>query len=192
LNLFAQNNTRTEFFGIGFPASWFQSVNSLFIITLAPVLAWLWVWLGRRDPSTPTKFSVGLVLVGAGFAVLMVAAMIGADGTQVSPMWLVVVYLLHTLGELTLSPVGLSAMTKLAPARVAGLMMGVWFLATSVGNFLAGGVVTLYGSFSQTQIFGAVTVFAVVAGLGLALLIRPINRMLARKDPPDGAGAKAA
>ncbi len=192
LNLFAQNNTRNEFFGIGFPASWFQSVNSLFIITLAPVLAWLWVWLGKRDPSTPTKFSAGLILVGAGFAVLMVAAIIGADGTRVSPMWLVVVYLLHTLGELTLSPVGLSAMTKLAPARVAGLMMGVWFLATSVGNFLAGGVVTLYGSFSQSQIFGAVTVFSVVSGLILALLIKPINRMLARRDTTEPPGAEAA
>ena len=106
-------------------------MNSLFVWAFAPVFAWLWMWLGRRrqEPSTPIKFSLGLILVGAGFAVLIVAARLAQGGTQVSPMWLTVVYLLHTFGELCLSPVGLSAMTKLAPARIAGLMMGVWFLA---------------------------------------------------------------
>jgi POT family proton-dependent oligopeptide transporter len=98
---------------------------------------------------------------------------------KVSPLWLTATYLLHTIGELCLSPVGLSAMTKLAPARVAGLMMGVWFLATSVGNYLGGRVASLYEAFSLPSLFGAVTLFALAAALLLALLVRPIERMLA-------------
>ena len=94
--------------------------------------------MGKNDPSSPAKFALGLILVGAGFAVLVVAAQLAQQGVQVSPMWLTVTYFLHTCGELMLSPVGLSAMTKLAPVRIAGLMMGVWFLATSVGNYIGG------------------------------------------------------
>ena len=104
LNLFADRDTRTTFLGWGYPSSWFQSVNSLFVWTFAPVFAVLWIWLGRRQPSTPVKFSLGLILVGAGFAVLVVAARIAQNGVQVSPMWLIVTYLLHTCGELCLSP----------------------------------------------------------------------------------------
>ncbi|MEE8478338.1 MAG: oligopeptide:H+ symporter, partial [Gemmatimonadales bacterium] len=178
LNLFAQNETRNTVAGMAFPASWFQSLNALFIILLAPVFAWLWIRMGKRDPSTPAKFSFGLVLVGAGFLVMMVAASLSASGVKVSPMWLFVTYLLHTLGELTLSPVGLSAMTKLAPQRVVGLMMGVWFLSTSAGNFIAGTVVGLYASFTQAQVFGAVAAFTIVAGTILAFLVKPIKRML--------------
>jgi POT family proton-dependent oligopeptide transporter len=177
LNLFAQNQTDSSVLGIPFPPSWFQSVNSFFIICLAPVFAWLWVWLGKNEPTTTTKFSLGLVGVGAGFAVMFVAANLAASGVKVSPMWLVVTYLLHTMGELALSPVGLSAMTKLAPARVAGMMMGVWFLSLAMGGYIAGGVVTLYESLTRAQIFAAVTVFAVAAGVILALFIRPITRL---------------
>lgn len=173
LNLFAENDTRAAF-----PASWFQSANALFIILLAPVFAWLWVRLGKRDPSTPAKFSFGLILVGLGFAVMMVAATLSASGVQVSPMWLIATYFLHTLGELTLSPVGLSAMTKLAPQRVVGLMMGVWFMSTSAGNFIAGAIVGLYSSFSVAQVFGAVAAFAMGAGVILALFVKPIKRLL--------------
>jgi POT family proton-dependent oligopeptide transporter len=178
LNLFAENDTRNTVLGIGFPASWFQSLNALFIIALAPVFAWLWIRMGKRDPTTPAKFSFGLVLVGIGFLVMMVAASLSASGVKVSPMWLLVTYLLHTIGELTLSPVGLSAMTKLAPQRVVGLMMGVWFMSTAAGNFIAGTVVGLYASFSQAQVFGAVAAFTIVAGVLLALLVKPIKRML--------------
>ena len=178
LNLFAERSTDNRLFGMRFPASWHQSANPIFIVLLAPLFAWLWVRLGKRDPSTPVKFAVGLAFVAAGFAILTVAAKLAATGVKVSPLWLVATYLLHTIGELCLSPVGLSAMTKLAPARVAGLMMGVWFLATAVGNYLGGRIAGLYETFSLPSLFGAVTLFALAAAAGLALLARPIDRML--------------
>ncbi|HTL04312.1 MAG TPA: oligopeptide:H+ symporter, partial [Gemmatimonadales bacterium] len=180
LNLFAQNQTRNSIFGISYPASWLQSVNAFLIIVLAPVAGLVWVKLGSRDPSTPAKFSLGLFFLGTGFAVMILAASAAANGQKVSPLWLVLTYLLHTVGELCLSPVGLSAMTKLAPARVTGLMMGVWFLATSVGNKIAGTVAGLTEKFSGQQIFGTVTAVALIFALLLALLVRPIKRMMAR------------
>jgi POT family proton-dependent oligopeptide transporter len=182
LNLFAERNTRTEVLGNDFPASWFQSLNSLFIVMLAPLFAWLWVRLGRRDPSSPAKFTIGLVFVALGFGVLIFAAQRAEQGVMVSPMWLVATYLLHTIGELCLSPVGLSAMTKLAPARIAGLTMGIWFLAASVGNYMGGRVASLYESLSLPSLFSSVTMFALGASVVLALLVRPIQRMLARPD----------
>jgi proton-dependent oligopeptide transporter, POT family len=178
LNLFAERSSDNRFLGMAFPASWYQSLNAIFIVLLAPLFAWLWVRLGKRDPSSPVKFAVGLVFVAAGFAILVIAAKLAATGVKVSPMWLTVTYLLHTIGELCLSPVGLSAMTKLAPARVAGLMMGVWFLGLSVGNYLGGRVAALYEAFSLPSLFGAVTLFALGAAVVLALLVRPIDRML--------------
>ena len=180
LNLFADRDTRTVVLGYDFPPSWFQSLNSLFLIMLAPVFAWIWIKLGKRDPSSPTKFTFGLIFVAAGFAILVFAAKQAEQGVLVSPLWLTATYLLHTIGELCLSPVGLSAMTKLAPARIAGLTMGVWFLATSVGNYLGGRVGGLYESFSLPGLFGAVALFALGAAVVLALLIRPIRRMLER------------
>jgi POT family proton-dependent oligopeptide transporter len=180
LNLFARDNTHNSVLGMTYPSSWYQSVNALMIIALAPVFAWLWVKLGPRDPSSPTKFAFGLFFVGMGFVVMVGAASASAHGIRVSPLWLVVTYLFHTIGELCLSPVGLSAMTKLAPDRVKGLMMGVWFLAASVGNLIAGRITGFYESFSLSQIFGAVAAFAFVASLVMFLLVRPIRRMLAR------------
>jgi POT family proton-dependent oligopeptide transporter len=180
LNLFADRNTHNVVFGWSYPSSWFQSLNSLFLIIFAPVFAWLWLRLARtqREPSSPAKFAMGLVFVGAGFAILIWAAKMAEQGIQVSPMWLSVTYLLHTFGELCLSPVGLSAMTKLAPARIGGLMMGVWFLATSVGNFIGGRVSSLYESWALHSLFGAVGMFAIGAGILLFLFVKPIKRLM--------------
>jgi POT family proton-dependent oligopeptide transporter len=140
------------------------------------VFAWIWLRLGDRQPSTPIKFSLGLILVGAGFAVLIAGARLAQGGTQVSPMWLIVVYLLHTAGELCLSPVGLSAMTKLAPARIAGLMMGVWFLATSVGNFIAGRLAGYYEAMPLPSLFTTIALFGIGAGVILLVLSPLIKR----------------
>ena len=180
LNLFADRSTSNSLFGIDFPSSWFQSVNSLFIILFAPVFAWIWLKLGSRNPSSPAKFSLGLFLQAAGFALMILAGTAAANGVKVSPLWLIVFYLFATFGELCLSPVGLSAMSRLAPERVGGLMMGVWFLASSVGNKIAGRMGGLYESMSLTTIFAINTVVPLVFALILAALVKPIKRMLAR------------
>lgn len=178
LNLFAERSTDNRVFGREFPAPWYQSVNALFLIALAPVFAWLWIRLGRREPSSPAKFSWGLLLVGISFVVLAAGAAAAESGVKVSPMWLVVTYLFHTMGELCLSPVGLSAMTKLAPASVTGLMMGVWFLALSVGNYMGGRMAALYESLPLPALFSAVGAFAIVAGVLLALFVKPMVRLM--------------
>ena len=178
LNLFGDRNTRLDVFGWTFPSSYYQSLQPLFIITFAPVFAWLWIRLGRREPSSPAKFGLGLLFVGAGFALLVVAANLSANGVKVSPWWLVVTYLLHTFGELSLSPVGLSATTKLAPARVAGLMMGVFYLAISVGNFIGGRLASLYGAMPLPNLFGAVGAVGIGVGLVMFGLTPPIKRLM--------------
>ena len=131
-----------------------------------------------KEPSSPAKFAWSLIFVAAGFAILIIPAQ---QGGQVSPMWLTMTYLLHTIGELLLSPVGLSAMTKLAPARIAGLVMGIWFLATSVGNYIGGRVSGLYESFALPTLFGAVAAF------GLRRRPRHV-RAHARDQEDDGPG----
>ena len=181
LNLFADRSTSNSLFGINFPSSWFQSVNSLFIVIFSPVFAWVWLRMGNRNPSSPAKFSIGLFLQAAGFALMILAGLAAAGGTKVSPLYLIVFYLLATFGELCLSPVGLSAMSKLAPERVGGLMMGVWFLASSVGNKIAGRMGGLYESMSLTSIFAINTMLPLVFALMLAVLVAPIRRMLAAK-----------
>ncbi|MDQ2899684.1 MAG: peptide MFS transporter [Acidobacteriota bacterium] len=177
LNLFADRSTDRTLGGMlpaKFPAGWFQSLNPLFIIALAPVFAWLWVRLGSRNPSSPAKFAVGLLFVGLSFLVLVPVA----SGHAVSPLWLTLTYLLQTIGELCLSPVGLSAMTKLAPVRVASLMMGVWFLADSVGNYIGGRLASVYEAFPLTALFGIVGASAIVLAMVLALLVPPMKRLM--------------
>jgi POT family proton-dependent oligopeptide transporter len=178
LNLFGDRATRTSILGWEFPSSYYQSLQPLFIITFAPVFAWVWMRLGTREPSSPTKFSLGLLLVGAGFGILAVAAVFGANGVKVSPMWLVVTYLLHTWGELALSPMGMSAMTKLAPARIGGLIMGVWYLSIAIGNFTGGRISTLYGSMSLPTLFGVVAASGIIGGLVMTVASKPIQRLM--------------
>ena len=182
LNLFADRSTNNAILGHSFPASWYQSLPPLFIILFAPLFAILWVRLGDRNPSSPAKFTIALVLLGLGFAVMIGAATAAAGGARVSPMWLVVSYLLQTLGELCLSPVGLSAMSKLAPVRIAGLVMGVWFLALAVGNYLAGMASSFYETMPLPKLFTIVTATALITALVLALLIKPIRHMLAARS----------
>jgi POT family proton-dependent oligopeptide transporter len=178
LNLFAERSAHNAILGHAFPASWYQSLPPLFIILFAPVFAALWMRLGDRNPSSPAKFAIGLFLLGLGFAVMIGAASAAVSGAKVSPLWLVLSYLLQNLGELCLSPVGLSAMSKLAPARIAGLVMGVWFLASSVGNYLAGMAASVYETMPLPTLFTLVTATALATGVVLLLLVRPIRRML--------------
>jgi POT family proton-dependent oligopeptide transporter len=200
LNLFAEKSTdRTlgEWLqwipglenGTMIPAAWFQSLNAFFIFTIAPFVAMIWVALGRRgkDPSTASKFGMGLVLLGLGFVTMVGAGLVSADGGQASPWWLVLTYLFHTLGELTLSPVGLSATTKLAPARVSSLMMGVWFLGASVGNFIAGSIAGFYDKLELPSFMGLVAAIAIIAGIGFFFLAGPMKRMMARAESAEAA-----
>jgi proton-dependent oligopeptide transporter, POT family len=182
LNLFANEKTENVLLGFNFPSSWFQSLNALFIFAFAPLFALMWVRLGKSQPASPTKFALGLIGVGLGFLVLVPAAGIAATGTLVSPLWLTILYLIHTFAELCLSPVGLSSMTKLAPARVVGSMMGIWFLGASVGNFLAGQMGSLYGSMDDAQLFGTVSILPVVAGVVMILFRKPLTRMMGGVD----------
>jgi POT family proton-dependent oligopeptide transporter len=178
LSLFGERSTHRSLFGYDYPASWFQSVQPIFVIAFAPVFAWLWLALRKREPSSPTKFAFGLLFGGLAFAILVPAAMMATGGAQVAQWWLVTTYFLQTMGELCLSPVGLSAMTKLAPERAAGFMMGIWFLSTSIGNWLAGEAASLYSSMPLPTLFGSVAAFSIAAALVLALMIKPTVRMM--------------
>jgi proton-dependent oligopeptide transporter, POT family len=129
------------------------------------------------EPGSPFKFANGLLLVGLGFLVLVPAAQASADGSRVGVVWLLVTYLLHTWGELVLSPVGLSAMSKLAPVRIGGLVMGVWFLGTSVGNYIGGRISGFYESFPLPTLFAVVGGIAIAFGAVMLIFSRPLNRL---------------
>ncbi|MBC8330059.1 MAG: MFS transporter [Planctomycetes bacterium] len=178
LTLFADRSTNNSLFGFQFPASWWQSLNPLLIVCIAPLMGMLWLRLGKRNPSYPFKFAVGLLLAGVGFLVLVGGAFLAKNGMRVSPLWLLSVYVIHTIGELWLSPVGLSSMTKLAPVRVVSLMMGVWFLAASVGNFIGGSVSGLYEDFETPTLFTFVGASGVLMAVVMLLLVKPIAKML--------------
>ncbi|HZA14096.1 MAG TPA: peptide MFS transporter, partial [Myxococcaceae bacterium] len=181
MNLFARDLTQRRMFGWEMPAGWLQSVNSVFIIVFAPVFGSLWTWLARRNanPSIPMKFALGLVALAAGFFVLAWGAANATPSNPASPSWLVVTYFLHTFGELALSPVGLSSITKLAPTDRVGQMMGVWFVGSALGNLIAGLVAGSLERLPPDALFRSVAL--IIGGAGVvALLISPLmNRMTA-------------
>jgi POT family proton-dependent oligopeptide transporter len=178
LNLFADRLTDCSIAGWSFPSTWFQSVNSIWLLILAPILSYLWVKLGSREPSSPIKFAVGLFFVGLGMLLLVPPSKIAAAGVKVGPWWLVGTYLFHTIGELCLSPVGLSTTSKLAPARYAGLMMGVWFASIALGNLLAGFAASLFASLNPAQLFAALFGVTTTATVVLLILAPSIKRLM--------------
>lgn len=190
LNLFARDFTNRTFGSFEIPATWFQSVNSFFIIALAPVFAAIWTRLAKKgiDISSPTKFAFGLAFAGLGFLVMIFAANIvvaSGGAAKVSPWWLVISYLFQTIGELLLSPVGLSSMTKLSPRRFVGQMMGIWFLASAVGNLIAGlvgGHVDPEKLDQMPKLFTTTTVFLAISAVVLLLLAIPIARMMGKSN----------
>lgn len=177
-NLFADQNTNRNTFLGEIPASAFQSVNAILIFAIAPLFSMMWVWLANRskEPSTPTKFSFGLLLLGLGFVVMSVANELAKDGSLISPLWLVLVYLFHTLGELCLSPVGLSMITKLAPAKLVSMMMGLWFGSIALANYMAGILEALLERVGL-ELFPFLTITSSTAGL-LLLLLSPILKKM--------------
>jgi POT family proton-dependent oligopeptide transporter len=178
LNLFAERLTNRVIFGWEMPASFLQSVNSIFLVTLAPFVGQLWIKLGTRQPSAPAKMGYGLAFLAIGFLVLAVGARIALGGIRVSMMWLILTYLLHTVGELCLSPVGLSSVTKLAPRRLVGQMMGTWFMGTALGNLIAGLAGGGFAGLSVAEMFAAVAKVTGIAGLILLVFSKPLKRLI--------------
>ncbi|MBT7864799.1 MAG: MFS transporter, partial [Opitutales bacterium] len=183
LNLFADRHTDRFVFGFEIPAGWFQSLNPFYIVVFAPIFATFWVGLARKrmDPSMPAKFAIGMVILGLGFLVMVGAANLVTDGGQAGPYWLILTYLLHTMGELCLSPVGLSSVTKLAPKRFVGQMMGIWFLATSLGNLMAGLMAGRFNPESLNEmpgLFMQIVLTSVGGGLLLLLFTKPIKKLI--------------
>ena len=194
INLFAQDFTDRTIFGFQVPTVWFQSINALFIIMFAPLMAWLWVKLGRsnKDPSYITKFIIALFLAALGFAIMIFASkavLAGGAGTLISPMWLVTTILFLTFGELCLSPVGLSTMTKLAPDIIRGQVMGLWFTASALGNLIAGligGQVSLETVSDLPNLFMRCSIALLIGALVLWALKKPIMKLIAEsKDDVD-------
>jgi proton-dependent oligopeptide transporter, POT family len=179
LNLFADRFTRNEIFGFAFPSSWFQSVQPIFVIILSPVFGWLWMRLGRREPSVPAKFAIGLLFMSLSFMVLIPAgAVASGTGARVGPLWLVFAYFVSEIGELCVSPIGLSAVTKLAPLRIVGLMMGVWFLSNAFGNKLAGYAAGFFSSMPLNQLFTITTAVLLGAAIVMFAIIKPAKQLM--------------
>jgi proton-dependent oligopeptide transporter, POT family len=178
LNLFADRYVHLEAFGIKLYASWFVSVQAAFVILLSPVFAWLWVKLGPRQPSSPAKFAIALLLMGLAFLLLVPAGGLAQSGVKVSPLWLVGLYFIEELGEICLYPVGLSVVTKLAPARIVGLMMGVFFLSNALGNKLAGWSAGFISTTPLPTLFGVTAGVCLAAGVVMFLLLKPIRNLM--------------
>ncbi|MAD90486.1 MAG: dipeptide/tripeptide permease [Pseudoalteromonas sp.] len=170
MNLFANDYTDRMLMGFEIPASWFQSLNSIFIIIFAPIVAMIWLKLDQKEPNSPVKFAIGLVFLALGFFTMMLALATeggNGDALQISMIWLVLFYLFHTLGELCLSPIGLSMVSKLAPLRLASLLMGIWFLCTAIANKIAGFVGSFLGE-GEAAMENAMGIFI---GLGATAMI---------------------
>ncbi|CAG21022.1 peptide MFS transporter [Photobacterium profundum] len=180
MNIFSQQYTDRMIGSFEVPAAWFQSLNPFFVITLAPIIAALWVKMGPKEPNSPVKFAMGLFFLAIGFVFMMGAVMQqGGDITvKTSMLWLVGAYFFHTLGELCLSPIGLSMVTKLAPLRLASLMMGAWFGFNAVANYVAGIIGSLMGESGPMAIFSGIAIAAVVAGVLLLLCSNQLVRWM--------------
>jgi POT family proton-dependent oligopeptide transporter len=194
LNIFADSLTEPKLLGIDFPTTWYQSVNSVFIIFgLAPVFAWLWVWLNRRnkEPSSVNKFAIGMLFIAVAFVVMLPAGATAhpavaatADhpaqpATLVSGMHLIGLYFFYTVAELCISPVGLSSMSKLAPKRLGGMVMGIWFLGTAIGIYLAGRATSISSGRGFNFLFVFLIVAALIVAAALFAVAPRIKKMMA-------------
>ncbi|MEK4463280.1 peptide MFS transporter [Paenibacillus sp. FSL H8-0315] len=175
---FADKRTQLDFAGLHISPAWFQSLNPLFIITLAPIFAWLWLKLGNRQPSIPQKFSLGLLFAGLSFLVILVPAYFGGANSLVNPLWLVLSYFIIVIGELCLSPVGLSATTKLAPAAFTAQMMSMWFLSNAAAQAINAQIVKFYTPDTEMMYFGVIGGVALILALILFLFSSKIQNFM--------------
>ena len=179
MNLYTEEKTNRMLFGWEVPTTMFQSLNALFIILLATSIAGFWAKrkLKSKEATSLFKMAVGIIIMGFGFLFMVFAAReFNSDGSS-SMMWLVLAYLFHTIGELCLSPVALSFITKLAPIKYASLMMGVYFAASGLGNKVAGVIGEQSERFSELQIFTGITLFTVIVGVLFVILLKPLKRL---------------
>ena len=186
-NIFAKEYTNRIIFGWEYPASWLQILNPLFVVILSPFMSYLWIYLGKKmlDPSLPFKFGLGLIFMAIGFLIIAIGAQVALSEGLAGAQWLLITYLLHTIGELTLSPIGLAAISSLSPKKYTGQMMGVWFLASSLGAIIAGiisGQATNEGLISMPGLFNQIAISASLFGLVLVILARPLNNWVFKED----------
>ena len=178
LNLFADQYSSLTILGYTFPSSWLQSVQPVCVVLFAPLFAWLWRRLGRYEPSSPAKFAYGLLFVSLAFLLLVPAGAFAQGGSKVSPWWLIVAYAITEVGELCLSPVGLSVVTKLSPVRIVGLMMGVFFLSNAAGNKIAGWAAGFLGAMPIATLFGTVAAVTLGASVVLFVMVPWIKKLM--------------
>jgi POT family proton-dependent oligopeptide transporter len=184
MNDFADKFTDNSVLGHGFPSSWWQNVNPIWILVLTPFFSATWLRLAKenREPSSPLKFAIGMVACGISFAFVMLALPAINSGGKASPIFLLVFYFFQTVAELFISPVGMSSMSKLAPPRMAGMVMGVWFFAISIGEYLAGRASTVTVKLGNTGFFSFMTIGSFVVAAGLFIAAGPVKRMLGRSE----------
>ena len=184
LNLFADRYVRLNVFNLSLPSTWFQAVPSLIVIVLGPVFAWLWMPLGDHAPSSQTKFGFGLLFAGLAFLWLVPAGLRAQfDGARVSPLWLLGFYIVLDCGEMCLSPVGLSLVTKLAPVKLAGLMMGIWFLASAIGSKAAGFAAGLSETIPLAHLFLWTAGVCLMAAFMMFAVSKPVSKLIGLTRP---------
>jgi POT family proton-dependent oligopeptide transporter len=179
LTFFAEEQTQRDLGFFTVPASFFASLNSIYVVLFAPLFAWLWLKLGKSEPSSPTKMSLGLFLLSLGYLWIAFGVKDVAVGTKVSMIWLLGMYALHTWGELCLSPIGLSLVNKLAPIKFASLLMAVWFLASAAANKLAGvlsalypdGKTTTFMGYEMNNLYDFFILFVVMSAIAASMLL---------------------
>jgi len=180
IQLFADRNTDWTIFGWSMPSTWFQAFNPLFIFAFAPLFNMFWAWQARRrkEPTSIVKMAIGSVLLGLGFIPLMLVTKGLGDTQKISFLWLAGSTLLYTIGELYLSPIGLSLVTKVAPARLVSMMMGMWFLSSFFGNYLTGYLGTYYEKMSRDSFFLMLTILGVLTGVAIFALNKPLKKAI--------------
>ena len=185
-NIFAKEYTDRIILGWEYPASWLQVLNPVLVVILSPFMAYIWLFLGKRmlDPSLPFKFGLGLIFMAIGFIFIATGASVAMQEGMAGAKWLLLTYLFHTIGELTLSPIGLAAISNLSPKRFVGQMMGIWFLASSLGAIIAGllsGQATYSGINSMPDLFNKIAITSSIIGLVLILISKPLNNWVFKK-----------
>jgi len=185
-NIFAKEYTDRIILGWEYPASWLQVLNPVLVVILSPFMAYMWLFLGKRmlDPSLPFKFGLGLIFMAIGFVFIATGASVAMQEGMAGAKWLLLTYLFHTIGELTLSPIGLAAISNLSPKRFVGQMMGIWFLASSLGAIIAGllsGQATYSGINSMPDLFNKIAITSSIIGLVLILISKPLNNWVFKK-----------